>query len=83
MSEAEPAGEFAQLVGKGWRDGIWGGAFFEIGGVDMQDAAGAIAFEVDAGGDAIAVEEGEHVVSVGALVFWRVETDAVVEIEGP
>lgn len=80
LVEREPTGHEAKLVRQSW-----GHLLDPLTGLDEcspypQHTRLAVGLEVDAGDQAIAEEEGQHVIAVLALGFGYVDLDAVVEI---
>ena len=56
---------------------------FEVGGIGAQYTCLPVSLQADAGGKAVAHQEGQDIVAVFALLGGRVNLNAVMEIEQP
>jgi len=61
--------------------GVGGRAGLGVAGPGEEAAGCAVRFQVDAGHDPVAEQEGQHVVAVAAFGFRGVDLDPVVEAE--
>ena len=55
--------------------------FLGVRRMDMQAIVLAIHLGIDAADELIAVQDGQHIIAVLALVLWRVNLDPEVEVE--